>query len=236
MHNFMIHSFLAVFFHNLYLCTKKKNMKKLGQLIEHEVRKQNLPITNFADMIYCERNNVYNIFKRSKMDVAQLGLISKALNHNFFEDIVKNPELTGINDPEIVGSLKNDLAVAQFQKYVPDILVKIGYDAIITFGRFLEMEDDLIDLPDFILTDMNMAFTIGQFHSEYERVKSCKALSIKKRENENGVIIYDQLNLVHSARALDINIVERTYEQWEEVLRFAFEIQKISYSSNKFVK
>lgn len=51
--------------------------KTLGELIEYEVRKQGLPITAFADMIYCQRANVYNLFQRGdKIDAAQLKLIS----------------------------------------------------------------------------------------------------------------------------------------------------------------
>ena len=56
------------------------NKRTIGELIENEVRKQQIPITEFAKMICCQRNNVYDIFKRSKMDIAQLKQISKVLN------------------------------------------------------------------------------------------------------------------------------------------------------------
>ena len=46
------------------------NKRTIGELIENEVRKQQIPITEFAKMICCQRNNVYDIFKRSKMDIA----------------------------------------------------------------------------------------------------------------------------------------------------------------------
>jgi methionyl-tRNA formyltransferase len=38
----------------------------IGKLIEKEVRKKQISITSFADKICCKRNNVYDIFKRSK--------------------------------------------------------------------------------------------------------------------------------------------------------------------------
>ena len=63
--------------------------KTIGKLIEEEVRKQGWSITAFADEICCTRTNVYDIFGRSKMDVAQLELISKVLGHNFFKDLAE---------------------------------------------------------------------------------------------------------------------------------------------------
>lgn len=38
------------------------NKRTIGELIENEVRKQQIPITGFAKMICCQRNNVYDIF------------------------------------------------------------------------------------------------------------------------------------------------------------------------------
>lgn len=35
--------------------------KTIGELIEYEVRKQQIPITKFAKMINCQRNNVYDV-------------------------------------------------------------------------------------------------------------------------------------------------------------------------------
>ena len=73
----------------------------IGQLIEEEVRRQNWKMTDFADKICCTRANVYNIFERNKMDVAQLQLISKVLNHNFFADLAENPDLADASNPEV---------------------------------------------------------------------------------------------------------------------------------------
>ena len=46
-----------------------KNKTTIGKLIESEVRKQQIPITEFAKLICCQRNNVYDIFKRSKPQI-----------------------------------------------------------------------------------------------------------------------------------------------------------------------
>lgn len=57
----------------------------IGKLIEKEVRKKQISITSFADKICCKRNNVYDIFKRSKIDIVQLKKISQVLEHNFLK-------------------------------------------------------------------------------------------------------------------------------------------------------
>ena len=64
-----------------------KNKTTIGKLIESEVRKQQIPITEFAKLICCQRNNVYDIFKRSKIDIVQLKQISKVLKRNFFKEL-----------------------------------------------------------------------------------------------------------------------------------------------------
>ena len=63
------------------------NKKTIGELIEREVRKQQIPITQFEEMICCQRNNVYDIFRRSKLDIILLKRISEVLKHNFFKDL-----------------------------------------------------------------------------------------------------------------------------------------------------
>lgn len=208
-------------------------METIGQLIEREVRKQNLSITKFADMIFCERNNVYNIFRRSKIDIVQLGLISKVLHHNFFEDIVKNPELSGMNNSDSINDLKLELAVARFQKYVPKILNEMNRELIISFG--CPKDISVVSMPDFYLAKYEMAFTIGHYYRDIDEVKNCEAFAFKERKNEDGLIIYDMINLVYGSRTIDINIDLRTYEEWENLLRFAFEIRAIDFASDKYI-
>ena len=74
----------------------------IGKLIEKEVRKQQIPITEFARLICCQRNNVYDIFKRSKIDIVQLKQISKVLRQNFFKELADDLEL--INEEEMSGA------------------------------------------------------------------------------------------------------------------------------------
>lgn len=57
----------------------------IGNLIQEQVRKQNMTISSFAKKLCCDRTNVYDIFKRSTIDTELLYRISKVLDYNFFD-------------------------------------------------------------------------------------------------------------------------------------------------------
>lgn len=59
-------------------------MIHIGKLIEHELHQQKRSVTWFARGLYCERTNVYHIFKRQSLDTELLLRISKLLQHDFF--------------------------------------------------------------------------------------------------------------------------------------------------------
>ena len=52
-----------------------------------------MSVSEFARRLNCERTNIYTIFKRRTIDVELLINISKILNYNFFEDILKETDL-----------------------------------------------------------------------------------------------------------------------------------------------
>lgn len=56
----------------------------IGTLIEKEFRKQERTVTWFARKLNCNRQNVYDIFKRSNIDAELLLRISIILRFNFF--------------------------------------------------------------------------------------------------------------------------------------------------------
>lgn len=62
---------------------KSTKSKTIGDLINEEVRRKGMPVTKFAKEINCQRNNVYDIFNRSNMDIDLLKRISKVLGANF---------------------------------------------------------------------------------------------------------------------------------------------------------
>lgn len=59
-------------------------MVHIGNLIETELRRQERSVAWFARQLYCERTNVYDIFKRQSIDTYMLLRISIILRHDFF--------------------------------------------------------------------------------------------------------------------------------------------------------
>lgn len=60
----------------------------IGHLIKTVFDESGMTAAEFARRIHCARPNVYSIFERYDIGVGQLITISKALNHNFFDDIL----------------------------------------------------------------------------------------------------------------------------------------------------
>lgn len=59
-------------------------MIHIGKLIEEELYRQEHSITWFAKKLYCDRTNIYSIFKRESINTELLLRISQILHHNFF--------------------------------------------------------------------------------------------------------------------------------------------------------
>lgn len=59
-------------------------MIHIGKLIESELHRQERSVAWFAKNLYCDRTNVYHIFKRQSLDTELLLRISQLLNHDFF--------------------------------------------------------------------------------------------------------------------------------------------------------
>lgn len=58
----------------------------IGNLIKQELLRQGRSVNWFAREIFCEKSNVYKMFKRDSIDLCQLMKISEVLNHNFLKD------------------------------------------------------------------------------------------------------------------------------------------------------
>lgn len=62
-------------------------MLHIGRKIEEELRRQERTVAWFARKLYCNRQNVYDIFKRESIDTSLLRRISAILGHDFFKDL-----------------------------------------------------------------------------------------------------------------------------------------------------
>lgn len=197
-------------------------MKKIGDLIQNEVRRQQISVTDFAKMINCQRNNVYNIFERSTIYVDQLALISRKLKHNFFVDIVNDPTLIDIDSEEAIQEMENRRARSQFIEVVPEVLKQLNKQPIISFGQPLEL-GDIDDLPDFMLTDYFIAFTVGSFMAEKPQYKSSPFFEFQLFESNDGIKVYLMTNTFTGSRLIDVKIDYKTEEEWKKTLAFIFE-------------
>lgn len=59
-------------------------MIHIGKLIENELHRQERSVTWFARKLYCDRTNVYKIFKKQSIDTELLLRISEILQCDFF--------------------------------------------------------------------------------------------------------------------------------------------------------
>ena len=60
-------------------------MVHIGQLIEQELRRQRRSVSWFAKELYCDRTNVYKLFRKESIDTLLLYRISCILFHDFFK-------------------------------------------------------------------------------------------------------------------------------------------------------
>lgn len=197
----------------------QNDKKTIGELIECEVRKQQIPITEFARQICCQRNNVYDIFRRSKMDITQLKQISKVLGRNFFKELAEDTDL--INDEEETEEENmRQRAVSQFFKVVPDILREMGKPSPIVFAK-LEGEKEDCPTPDFGLSEYRITFTIGRTLKDL--FGECKALPIVRVADDKGHEVEVCTNLIYPSMFVNVELDYKTRDEWREVLKLTFD-------------
>ena len=59
----------------------------IGQHIKEVMRQKGVTATQLAKDICCTRPHIHRIFRKDNIDIALLERISKALNHDFFQDL-----------------------------------------------------------------------------------------------------------------------------------------------------
>lgn len=199
---------------------KSTKSKTIGDLINEEVRRQGMPVTKFAKEINCQRNNVYDIFNRSNMDIDLLKRISKVLDVNFFQKIANDLDLV-CEEAENVNQ-QEQKAVSQFLDVVPKLLEKMGKNAAIFMGNPCPSEIDSDCLPDFSLPDYSISFTFGK--TLEERMKATSYLSFEVVRKNVGCEVETCFNKCTSLQTVNIQLTYKTEEQWAEILEFAFEV------------
>lgn len=58
----------------------------MGQLIQQELSRQGRSAAWLAKSIYCEKSNIYKLFRRESIGIDQLIRISEVMEHDFLRD------------------------------------------------------------------------------------------------------------------------------------------------------
>lgn len=108
-------------------------MVHIGQKIQERIISLGMSRTVFAERISKTRNVVYDIFKRKSIDTAQLMLISKVLDFDFFQyysyelDDVKSPyPETVIKDGDMIYDTKKLKSENEHLKETNELLRKLN--------------------------------------------------------------------------------------------------------------
>lgn len=195
--------------------------KSIGELIEKEVRRQGMSIVGFAERINCQRNNVYDLFKRNKIDIIQLKRISIVLNRNFFKELADDLDLISDCDESEEERYRRK-AISQFYEVVPVILHKLGRYTAIIFDKSDGTEYEGYPVPDFCLPDYLITFTIGE--TLEERMGYNPLLSFSKVSNSSGCIVEICTNKICNTKSINIKLDYMTEDQWYCALALAFEV------------
>ena len=92
----------------------------IGHLIKQVFDTKKMTVSEFARRIHCERTNVYTIFNRPTIDIELLVRISKVMEYNFFEDVMREYGLTAMFSPQ----LNIHIAMGDYSKEETDHLMK----------------------------------------------------------------------------------------------------------------
>lgn len=197
-----------------------KEAKTIGEKIKDVVKRRKIPITEFARKINCQRNNVYDIFHRSKIDIVQLKQISKVLQHNFFSDLAKDQDLI-IDVEESDEENRKGRAVAQAIDVLPKVLNQLGKHSPIVFCTLSGTACEDCPVPDFGLANYPIYFTIGE--SLAERLGSNRCLPIREVDDGMGHVLEVCTNLQTNNKSVSIKIDYKTEEEWCQTMAFAFD-------------
>ena len=200
---------------------KDTHKHTIGELIENEVRRQGLKISDFAKAICCQRSNVYDIFQRNKMDINQLKLISKVLHRNFFKELAEDMDTIDTDMKYVDSETMRQRAMAQFFNVVPDVLLKINRESLITCGKLREFEEIYDIIPDFSLCDYSISFTLGNKLSD--RIGNDRAFVTRTYSTGDTEIEYCKNIIVNKGMA-NIQLAYYSEEEWTRILRVAFEV------------
>ena len=158
------------------------------------------------------------------MDIQQLALISKVLGHNFFKELAEDLELANETD-ESEEDIQNRKAVSQFMEVAPRALRKLNASPIIVFSVSENGKYEGCPVPDFMLPDYAISFTIGEtFQERAKDFYHPRLISIESFQNKEGIAIEISTNHLHDSRIINIKLDYKSEDEWYDTLKFALEV------------
>ena len=99
----------------------------IGERIREVLRERKMDVAEFARLLPYDPTNVYNIFRRKKIDIELLARISKVLGHDFVAEVCEQCGFTErLFPPKVAIVLEiSNLSAKKFSKFV-DALKELG--------------------------------------------------------------------------------------------------------------
>lgn len=191
--------------------------KSIGSLIQEKAEERNLSVIEMAELIGCERNNIYNIYKRDDISIMLLKKISKVLNYNFFELLANDPDLIKEEEPN---TKKRAAEInSNFIDIIHDVLRELNINTSIAFTKL----DPEYPTPDYGLLGYNISFTIMD-RMKY-RIGDNSYIKIDHIKSNKGDEIEIVNNTIYNSTFINVPL-DRVYQKEEliELLSFVFEI------------
>lgn len=67
-------------------------MLHVGHLVQEELSRQRRSVVWLAERLYCDRTNIYRLFRKGDIDTGMLMRLSRILEHDFFADLSRHYE------------------------------------------------------------------------------------------------------------------------------------------------
>ena len=158
--------------------------------------------------------------------MAQLQLISKVLNHNFFADLAENPEIVDPSIPEVKKDLLNRRAVAQFFDVMPKVLKNLDIETNIVVPI---MKNEFNDpLPDYGLSDYAIFFTLGERLLDRFTPTNSECFEVQTEVAYQNHIVDIWHNKVYNSWFVDVKLDYKTEQEWGEILVYLLDHWEIA--------
>ena len=131
-------------------------------------------------------------------------------------DIMDNPELVDITNPEVKKDLLNRRAVAQFFEVMPIVLKNLHIETNIVMPIMRNEFND--PLPDYGLSDYAISFTVGERLLDRFTSTNIELFEVQTHVAYKNHIVDIWHNKLYHSWFADVKLDYKTEEEWGEIL------------------